>query len=49
MKSLVVTEEYESGMDSETEPESAADDRMNQKDPGPARKWNRYVRWIWYN
>ena len=30
------TDEYESARDSETKPESAADDRMNQKDPGPA-------------
>jgi hypothetical protein len=32
------TEEYESGMDSETEPESASDERMIQKEPDPASK-----------
>jgi hypothetical protein len=30
------TEEYESAMDSETKPESAANERMNQKEPDPA-------------
>jgi hypothetical protein len=35
------TDEYESARDSsETKPESAADDRMNQKDPDPASKLN---------
>ena len=32
------TDEYQSARDSETKPESAADDRMNQKESGPASK-----------
>jgi hypothetical protein len=27
-------------MDSETKPESAANERMNQKEPDPASEWN---------